>query len=70
MYMYTGVLLVHSVIDGDYYHNQVPFYRGLDNLNTQPTICSMSCTTTYNQLLAPEGFVVFITEAQDTIEVM
>ena len=60
----------HSVIDGernamfilifDMYHNpdnQVPFYRQLDNLNTQPTIYSMSCTTN-NQLLAPEGFVV------------
>ena len=57
----------HSVIDGemfilifDMYHmyhnpdNQVPFYRQLDNLNTQPTIYSMSCT----KLLAPEGFVV------------
>ena len=73
----------HSVVDGernamfilifDMYHmyhnpdNQVPFYRQLDNLNTQPTIYSMSCTTN-NQLLAPEGLVVFITETQDTIE--
>ena len=49
------------------YHNQVQFYRQLDNLNTQPTIYSMSCTTN-NQLLPPESLVVFITEAQDTIE--
>ena len=52
----------------DMYHNQdnqVPFYRGLDNLNTQPTIYSMY---NYNwselSYLAPEGFVVvFVTEA-------
>ena len=69
----------HSVIDGERnamfilifdmyhkYHNQDNQVQ-LDNLNTQPTIYSMSCTTN-NQLLAPEGLVVFITEAQDTIE--
>ena len=48
------------------YHNQDNQVQ-LDNLNTQPTIYSMSCTTN-NQLLAPESLVVFITEAQDTIE--
>ena len=57
----------HSVIDGernamflifDMYHNQdnkVPFYRQLDNLNTQPIYSILSVL--YN-LLAPEGFVL------------